>query len=154
MFTAENARANAAKSWERSESFVSARYKPKPKPIPAPEPQQTSTPEEADSTAKFRAKTLRRVREHLNLLQDKADTILGKRDMDMKEMRDLAVAIKELEGIEQRLSGRPGPGNLRPMPAKPPKRSAAYPEPIPQFSVIHEPTPGTSVTGDWETELF
>ena len=108
-------------------------------------------------TDEFREQTLKRVREHLNLLQDKADDILSKRDMDMKEMRDLAVAIKEIEGIEQRLSGRPGPGNLRPMAPKPAKRQSSYPEPVPQFDVIHESAPvpvPQVVSGDWATELF
>lgn len=109
----------------------------------------------------FRNETLRHAREHIRSLQAKIGDALKSKFIDSKELREMATALKDLEGVEARLSNRPAPGNLRPVAQSKPKRSASYPEPVPQFQVMHEPTPvhitpetPQVVSGDWANTLF
>lgn len=109
----------------------------------------------------FKNEVLGRVRKQLRLLLDKADVILEKRDMDMKEMRDLGVAIKDLESVEARLSNRPAPGNLRPVAQTKRQSRSSFPEPSPVEYVIESTTPVSqesstkqTIDGDWNNVLF
>jgi len=103
----------------------------------------------------FKNEVLLRIRAQLRMLLDKADTILEKRDMDMKEMRDLAVSIKELENVEARLSNRPAPGNLRPVAQSKPKRQQSYAEPEPMpVQIAPEPLPASGDSSNWKELLF
>jgi hypothetical protein len=91
-----------------------------------------SEPKEGIAEGEFRETAKNRAREHMSKLQDKIDEVLDKRDLDVKAMRDLADAVLKLEQVEQRLSGRPLPGTLKPT-NKPVKRVTQSFEPAPEI---------------------
>ncbi len=131
-FTRENAAECARKSHEPD----SARFLPKPEKIPAPIIEESCTDDALHDAEKFRHEAKLRTREQFRKLQDKIDDVLDRRELDVKAMRDLADASLKLESVEQRLSGRPLPGTLKPSSA-PTKRRQTFAEPIP----LSEPGP-------------
>lgn len=105
----------------------------------------------------FIATALTRVRKQIEAVQDKLDTMLHNGRPKPKNLRDLANVLKELEGVEARLSGRPLPGQLRPNPPRAkdlqiadspefslapaidvPADAVKYPDHEPNASVMHE----------------
>lgn len=94
----------------------------------------------------FIATALTRVRKQIESVQDKLDSMLHNGRPKPKNLRDLANVLKELEGVEARLSGRPLPGQLRPnhprakdlQIADSPEFSLAPAIDVPAESVMHE----------------
>jgi hypothetical protein len=102
----------------------------------------------------FIQRRLLRVRAQLERLDD----LLADED-DSKTIKELSEALSRLQDQEQKLSGRPGPGTLRPMPerkAKDDSRASAIPRPPdvpaqptqakPQPSITPLPAGGQSLT--------
>lgn len=121
---------NAAEMARLSHAPDSARFLPKDESDePAEKP--IITAEHAASEAEtFRAETVTRVRKHIRLIQERIDSLLDKRSIDTKEMKELADTLKSLEVIEQKLSNRPAPAAAK-VSSKPPRRSTEFPSPTP-----------------------
>lgn len=88
----------------------------------------------------FRRETTVRARGQFRRLQDKIDALLDCRDLDVKAMRDLADASLKLESIEQKLSGRAGPGTLKPTNRPQRAQTSSLDSPEPASSVVHTPS--------------
>lgn len=151
---------NAAECARLSHAPTSARFLRRDDQEPARIAPISCTNDLHDDAESFRGKATLRVREHIERLQERIDDLLDRRDLDVKAMRDLADAVLKLEQIEQKLSGRAGPGNLRPIAQQKPMRRASvpYPEPIPIEAETTpssiDQTPGQAISGDWATMLF
>lgn len=93
---------------------------------------------EPGADTSYQAKRLARVRLQLDRLSDMLD-----KEKDPRLIDRLTAAIDRLGKHEQFLSGRPGPGTLKPSskPAKPSRREVA-PQPLPvveQTKPVHDP---------------
>jgi hypothetical protein len=149
LFTSQT----AAEMAKRSHLPTSARHAIK-EPARKPEP-LTSQPAEDE----FKGDTLARVRRHIKLTQERIDDAFDARDIDAGELRSLAMALKELEGVEARLSNRPAPGNLRPVAQTKSRRHQSYAEPQPMaepmpVQITPAEQPGQAIMGDWQSLLF
>lgn len=130
--TLANARELAAKSHEARRQKTLARQQL---------PELHAMPEKQEQIAEddFREVAKLRVREQFKKLQDKIDDVLDRRELDVKAMRDLADASLKLESIEQKLSGRAGPGTLKPSNKPQSRRQLSDPEPSPE-PILDKPT--------------
>lgn len=147
-FTKENAREMSARAWEAKRQAAMLREQGEiPKPL---------LPDE-----KYSKLCLTRTRRNLDRVYE-----IAEKEDDPAALDRLASAACKFAELEHILRTGGKPGAFKPTTAKPKRSPGNYPEPVPQFSVMHEPQPANPgqlpqpsatpqvVSGDWATELF
>ncbi len=132
IITPENARELSAKGnkirWEKwkADKIAEKTKLERPTFTPPATIQEAGLPQD-----EFRNEMLSCTRKQMKSIQGKIDKLLDQPALDTKALRDLTDAIFKLEGVEQKYSGRPAPGSLRPKQERS-KRETSAPEPSPE----------------------
>lgn len=96
-------------------------------------------------TDSYVLKSLTRVRAQLEMLHDKLDEVARDDERTMSDVDRVVSAIERLRKVEQVLSNRPGPGNLKPsQPAKSRDRAPIAPVELPTTETVPSVPPEQS----------